>query len=43
MIIRRKINRHFTIVPNEPIVDEQLSFEASGRRGVPEPMIRPPM
>ena len=30
MIIRRKVNRHFTTVPNEPITDEGLSFEALG-------------
>jgi hypothetical protein len=30
MIIRRKVNRHFTTVPNEPVNDEGLSFEALG-------------
>jgi hypothetical protein len=30
MIIRRKVNSHFTIVPNEPIADERLSFESLG-------------
>ena len=30
MIIRRKVNRHFTTIPNEPIIDEGLSFEALG-------------
>ena len=30
MIIRRKINARFTVVPNEPVNDERLSFEALG-------------
>jgi hypothetical protein len=30
MIIRRKVNRNFTTIPNDPIVDERLSFEALG-------------
>ncbi len=30
MIIRRKVNRHFTTIPNEPITDEGLNFEALG-------------
>lgn len=29
-IIRRKVNRNFTIVPNEPVNDERLSFDALG-------------
>jgi hypothetical protein len=30
MIIRRKVNSRFTVVPNEPITDERLSFESLG-------------
>jgi hypothetical protein len=30
MIIRRKVNSRFTVVPNEPITDERLSFECLG-------------
>jgi len=30
MIIRRKVNRNFTVVPNEPVNDTRLSFEALG-------------
>jgi hypothetical protein len=30
MIIRRKVNSRFTVVPNEPIADERLSFEGLG-------------
>jgi hypothetical protein len=30
MIIRRKVNSRFTVVPNEPINDEALTFEALG-------------
>ena len=30
MIVRRKVNRGFTVVPREPISDERLSFEALG-------------
>jgi hypothetical protein len=30
MIIRRKVNARFTVVPNEPINDEALTFEALG-------------
>jgi hypothetical protein len=30
MIIRRKVNSRFTVVPNEPVNDEALTFEALG-------------
>jgi hypothetical protein len=30
MIIRRKVNSRFTVVPNEPVVDERLTFECLG-------------
>jgi hypothetical protein len=30
MIIRRKVNSRFTVVPREPIADERLSFECLG-------------
>ena len=30
MIIRRKVNRNFTVVPNEPLNDGRLTFEALG-------------
>ncbi len=30
MIIRRKVNSRYTIVPNEPVIDERLSFECLG-------------
>ena len=30
MIIRRNVNRNFTTIPNDPIIDERLSFEALG-------------
>jgi hypothetical protein len=30
MIIRRKHNARYTVVPNEPVVDERLSFECLG-------------
>jgi hypothetical protein len=30
MIIRCKVNRRFTTIPNELVTDEELSFEALG-------------
>jgi len=30
MIVRRKVNFNYTVVPNEPINDDRLSFEAIG-------------
>jgi hypothetical protein len=30
MIIRRKVNSNFTVVPNEPINDGRLTFAALG-------------
>jgi hypothetical protein len=33
VIIRRKVNRNFTVIPNEIMNDERLSFEALGLLG----------
>ena len=38
MIIRRKVNRHFTTIPNEPIIDEALELRGSWAADLsPEP------